>query len=306
MSELGLGIHKAICSIKAAIAAGGGVQKERSAPMGYKFRGIEDFDNILCGMTAEHGVVMYPRVVDRDLREGVTAKGGYQLHVFLTIDWTFVCADDGSSVVVTTIGEAMDTQDKAVNKAMQASRKYAILMVLMIPTAGDDTEIYVPEPKLMTVEIPAVVHAVAQAALDDIAALPPLRADDSIVRQGPTVKRTRGPNKPKEAPAEITQPAEVLNGAVVVDDVADLIGRIENVQTFPLLYAFAQDMDSQTANGSSDRAAVFEAVKSKAIALFAAAQNAAGVQEGFELVSALGQPIELKQAANAAYARYRK
>ena len=321
----GLGIHKAICALKLAIAGGGGVQKTRSAPMGYRFRGIEDFDNILCGLTGEHKIAMYPRVTNREVIHGTTAKGTYQSHVFLTIDWAFVSAEDGSREVVTTCGEAMDTQDKAINKAMQASRKYAILMVLMIPTAGDDTEIYVPEP--------AAPAGHAQRFSGDESAAPGVQLA-AAAQQAPVeqARRTRGPNKPKEAPveiprgdllsaAEITHPAEVLNGAIPATAMpfpapaqkaapaqngpTAAVSRINTTNTFPLLYAFAQDADSAYPAGSPDRDFVFGAIRSRAISLFAAAPNMAGVQEGFELVTALGQPDDLKAAANAAYGRFR-
>ncbi len=317
-----LGIHKSICDIKRAIAKGGGIQKDRSAPMGYKFRGIEDFDNILCGLTAEHGVIMYPRVTNREVLHGTTAKGSYQSHVFLTIDWTFVCSLDGSREVVTTCGEAMDTQDKAINKAMQASRKYAILMVLMIPTAGDDTEIYVPEPAS---PVAAPLAVAATPAADPIAAqvtngalLPVVPAEPKPApRQGkPGV---RGPNKPKPvaAPAEITHPAEVLNGTAPPTPAMDflvegtrppemsegaLLGAIGEAMSFPLLFAIASDADKEQ---EPYRAELMTAVKHRAVLLFADAKDMAGVREGFELVKAMGSPDELKHAANNAYGRFR-
>lgn len=326
MSETtGLGIHKAINAIKERLARGGGIGKDGKA-MGYTFRGIEALDHVLCGMTAEHGIVMYPRVVGRDVVHGTTAKGGYNCHVFLTIEWTFVCAADGSREIVTTVGEAMDTQDKAANKAMQASRKYAMVMTYMIPVAGDDIETYVPEPAADGQQTP--VH---QAPAQQQAAEPE------------QAKRTRGPNKPKPEqqpvqelprgdllPAQQTQaeptPANYpLTAARTVDVPAEMpfpngngvappqqngataaVSRINTANTFAILYAFAQDADQHFPGNHPDRKFVFDAIKSRAIALFAGAPDMKGVQEGFELVTALGQPDDLKQAANAAYGKFRK
>lgn len=304
----GLGIHKAICALKLAIAQGGGVQKERKAPMGYSFRGIEDFDNILCGLSAEHGVAMYPRVTDREVIHGTTAKGGYQSHVFLTIDWTFVCASDGSREVVTTCGEAMDTQDKAINKAMQASRKYAILMVLMIPTAGDDTEIYVPEPA----PVPAApISSPAQVPVPELPRgdLLPAKPRPAPPRVGAPGKR--GPNKPKPdgLTLETNGPdaaGDIANGTVAPTEAASesLLGRIGEVQTFPLLFAIAGDADKTTDQVARDE--LMLAVKHRAVLLFADAKNMDGVKEGFDLVRALGSPDDLKRAANEAFVRFRR
>jgi hypothetical protein len=45
---------------------------------------------------------------------------------------------DGSKHVVKTCGEAMDSADKATNKAMSAAYKYALFQAFCIPTEGDN------------------------------------------------------------------------------------------------------------------------------------------------------------------------
>jgi hypothetical protein len=54
----------------------------------------------------------------------------------LKIKFTFY-ADDGSNVESVVIGEAMDTGDKASNKALSIGLKYALLQVFCIPTEDD-------------------------------------------------------------------------------------------------------------------------------------------------------------------------
>ncbi len=335
----GLGIIAAINRVKRALTSGGGIAKNGKA-MGYAFRGIEDIDAVLCGLTAEHGIVVCPRVTNREVIHGLTKNGGYNAHVYLTVDWAFT-HEDGSSVTVTTVGEAMDTQDKAANKAMQAARKYAYILTFMIPVAGDDTEIYVPEPaarvatigssrpaepgRIPGIDTPIAMQVarenMAAPAADPIAAqvtngalLPVAPAEPKPApRQGkPGV---RGPNKPKPVapPAEITHPAEVLNGTaptepahaghVVQPDGPDaLLGLIGDTNTFPLLFAVASDADKAP---EPFRTELMTAVKHRAVLLFADAKDMAGVREGFELVKAMGSPDELKHAANTAYGRFR-
>lgn len=322
------GIHKAICAVKLALASGGGIGKGRQAPAGaggFAFRGIEDFDNVLCGLTAEHNIAgPYPRVLSKEIVHGSTAKGGYQCHVFLEVEWTYVCAIDGSMHIASTMGEAMDTQDKACNKAMQAARKYADVMVFRIPVGGDDTEVYAPEP-----------GGVAAAS-----------APQTQAQQNPPPdqqKRTRGPNKPKDEPAPAPQqpppvqqtqaeptpanypltsaktidvpagdpfpptqaapPPAQTNGTTNGD--ASLLSRILSSNTFPILYAFAQEAESSYPPGPA-RDTFKDAIKKRAIHLFSVAPDMPGVQSGFELVTALGQPDDLKAAANTAYGRFRK
>ena len=53
-------------------------------------------------------------------------------------EFDFVSAEDGSRHTVKTFGEAMDSGDKATNKAMSAAYKYAAFQAFSIPTEGDN------------------------------------------------------------------------------------------------------------------------------------------------------------------------
>ena len=56
-------------------------------------------------------------------------------------EFDLVAAEDGSKHTIRTFGEAMDSGDKATNKAMSAAYKYAAMQAFSIPTEGDnDTE----------------------------------------------------------------------------------------------------------------------------------------------------------------------
>jgi hypothetical protein len=65
-------------------------------------------------------------------------------------------ADDGTSVSTEVLSEAMDSGDKASNKAMSGGQKYAILQTLMVPTEEPkDSEIDDPDPAPLPPEPPA-------------------------------------------------------------------------------------------------------------------------------------------------------
>lgn len=143
----------AINNVKRALAKHGGIAKDREAPAGaggYSFRGIDDMYNVLCGLTADAGLVMLPKVLDSKTayHERTTQKGTQiQTHVHVQMAVVIESDVDGSAREVVTIGEALDTSDKASNKAMSAAMKYACIMPFMIPTFGeDDTEAY-DEPR---------------------------------------------------------------------------------------------------------------------------------------------------------------
>ena len=66
--------------------------------------------------------------MERTYRNGTTL-----IYRVLKVQYTFH-ADDGSGVDVVTVGEGMDSGDKAANKAMSAAQKYAFLQTFCIPT----------------------------------------------------------------------------------------------------------------------------------------------------------------------------
>lgn len=112
----------------------------------YAFRGIDDVVAHCNEVLAAEGIVCVPYVAHAERESVETKSGSTMASVRLTVDHFFY-AKDGSSVTARTIGEAMDTGDKASNKAMSAALKYALTETLLIPTyeADRDTEEHSPE-----------------------------------------------------------------------------------------------------------------------------------------------------------------
>lgn len=113
----------------------------------YNFRGIDEVYEAVQLVLANHGVFVVPYVQGQSREERATKDGrGVLTYTILTVDHTFY-AEDGSSVVARTVGEAMDSGDKSSNKAMSAAMKYALIESLCIPTREPkDTENDSPEP----------------------------------------------------------------------------------------------------------------------------------------------------------------
>lgn len=117
----------------------------RNAEQNYAFRGIDDVYNMIHPLFAKHGVFMLPRVLSEESTERPTRSGGIMRFSKLTMAYDFF-ADDGSHVTVETVGEAMDTADKASNKAMSAAHKYGLLQTFCIPTGSTpDADANTPE-----------------------------------------------------------------------------------------------------------------------------------------------------------------
>lgn len=130
-------IYGALAKVMAEVGVVGKAKK--NAQQGYQFRGIDDVVAHVQHVMAAQGVVVVPRVVGREREMVSTKSGGTMASVRLVVDHVFY-AQDGSSVTCTTLGEAMDSGDKASNKAMSAALKYALTQTLLIPTYETDRD----------------------------------------------------------------------------------------------------------------------------------------------------------------------
>lgn len=127
------------------------VAKDRKADMGnagkYNFRGIDDMYNALHEAFAKHKVFILPEIIEEKseiLEKEKTYNGQvsktYSKYVTLRVKYTFF-AEDGTFVNAIGIGEAIDTSDKATNKAQSSALKYVLMQTFLIPTEeGKDVE----------------------------------------------------------------------------------------------------------------------------------------------------------------------
>jgi len=145
-----LNVYEAIAQVTKKLSAHGIGKGQKNVQQGYKFRGIDDIYNALAPLIAEAGLCILPRVLNRSVTERTTKNGGILFYVVSEVEYDFVSAMDGSKHTVKVIGEAMDSGDKATNKAMSAAYKYACLQTFCIPTEGDN-------------DADATTHQVAQA-----------------------------------------------------------------------------------------------------------------------------------------------
>lgn len=120
--------------------AGEGISKSRAnQQQGYKFRGIDEVLNALSRIIADNKLVIIPHVQSREITERQTKSGGALFSVVVNVAYTFVSAVDGSRETIGPFdGEAMDSADKATNKAMSAAYKYMAIQTFCIPTEGDN------------------------------------------------------------------------------------------------------------------------------------------------------------------------
>ncbi len=131
-------VYQAIAKVQANLAKEGISKDRNNQQQNYKFRGIDDVYNALSSLLAENGLCILPRVLSRSVTERVTKSGSTLFYVVVDVEYDFVSASDGSKHTIQVCGEAMDSGDKATNKAMSAAYKYACLQTFCIPTEGDN------------------------------------------------------------------------------------------------------------------------------------------------------------------------
>ena len=124
-------IYKALTGIIGEVNAIG--KNSKNQQQGFMFRGIDDVMNELHTLFGKYKVVIVPEVVDYNVSEKTTAKGTIMYVTRSTIKFHFV-SEDGSEVVTTNVGEAMDSADKGMNKTMSCALKYALMQMFLIPT----------------------------------------------------------------------------------------------------------------------------------------------------------------------------
>lgn len=131
-------VYQMISKVASRIAASGLGKTEKNKTQGWKFRGIDQVYNALAPIMSEVGLVMLPRVLSRCVIEKQSRQGSVLFYVTVECEFDFVSSQDGSRHTVKTFGEAMDSGDKATNKAMSAAYKYACFQSFCIPTIGDN------------------------------------------------------------------------------------------------------------------------------------------------------------------------
>lgn len=156
-----MNIYESIAKIMEEIPAIG--KGKTNKTQGFKYRGIDDVMNALQPLLAKNKVFIVPQILEQTREERTSSKGGNLIYSICKIQYIFY-AEDGSHIEAITIGEGMDSGDKATNKAMAIAMKYALFQVFCIPTEemakvdpdGDSPEVLKQEPEWPVEESPKI------------------------------------------------------------------------------------------------------------------------------------------------------
>ena len=136
-------VYDCISKVSAALSRDGIEKGRTNTQQNFKFRGIDDVINALSPLLVENGVIIIPRVVNREVAERVSGAGKALFSVSVIVEYDWIAVEDGSKVTATVAAEAMDSGDKATSKAMSMAYKYMVFQVTCPPTEGvDDADQY--------------------------------------------------------------------------------------------------------------------------------------------------------------------
>lgn len=155
--------------VTAAFAEKGIAKNNRNEQQGFAFRGIDDVLNRMSKELVDANLAIVPRVISRDVSERVNSRGNPLFYVVLTVEYKIYSTLDGSNVTCVVVGEAMDSGDKATNKALSIAYKYMAFQLFSIPIADDpDRTTHTLAPSEKTVgaaELDAISKLAEQAGV---------------------------------------------------------------------------------------------------------------------------------------------
>jgi hypothetical protein len=141
-------IYAGLAAVRDHLAEKGLAKNQTNQHQGFKFRGIDDLYGVLQQALQASGVVMIPNLGSVERKEQQIASkpdrdGNYpppRMQFFTTafVRYTFVSVEDGSSVEVYYAGEAADTGDKSLSKALTMALKYMAFHTFQIPLNGNE------------------------------------------------------------------------------------------------------------------------------------------------------------------------
>ena len=114
------------------------MSKDERNPQGWSYTSVMNMLDFVRPSMASRGLVLIPDVESCEWSEGQSARGTATTTCHMTVRWTLY-SSDGASISFRTVGEALDTSDKATGKAMTAAQKLAVSKLVMMST-GDATE----------------------------------------------------------------------------------------------------------------------------------------------------------------------
>ena len=131
-------IYEALAAVMVDVKAVG--KTDRNNQQGFNFRGIDGTLNAVGPALRKHGVVVVPEVLSIERGDVLVGQKQTRMgHVLVKVRYRWY-GPEGGFIDSVTIGEAMDSGDKAASKAMSVAFRTAMLQTLALPTDEPDPD----------------------------------------------------------------------------------------------------------------------------------------------------------------------
>lgn len=132
-----MSIHTLLADVMADVTSV--EKKDRNDFHKFMFRGVDAVINEVGPALRKHRVLCLPTLQKLESRDVPTDKGKLSREVTVEVAYTFY-GPEGDSLTFTVPGEAQDTGDKAVSKAMAVAYRTGMIQALNIPTQEADPD----------------------------------------------------------------------------------------------------------------------------------------------------------------------
>jgi hypothetical protein len=133
-------VHEALAHVMDDVRAVG--KTERNTHQNYNFRGIDAVVNAVGPAMRRHNIVMVPRVLSVEAENVSVGRNNTQMRsVTVLVEYEFV-GPEGDTLKAVSVGESMDSGDKAVPKAMSVALRTCLLQALLLPTDEPDPDAF--------------------------------------------------------------------------------------------------------------------------------------------------------------------
>ena len=134
-----MSVYQSILGVMEDLSKVGVGKDRRNEQQNFAYRGIDDVRDTVAPFLVKNKLLILPQVLSREMVERQSRNGGALFCVLIKLQYEFLCVEDGSTKLVGPFySEAMDTSDKATNKAMSAAYKYMCIDTFCIRTKGDE------------------------------------------------------------------------------------------------------------------------------------------------------------------------
>lgn len=131
-------VHQAMLGVMRQVRAVG--KDSHNGHGNFNFRGIDATLNAIGPAMRDHGILPLPQVMEQSAEMVEVGNNRTRTRmVTVTVRYTFA-GPAGDTVVVETPGEAMDSGDKAITKAMSVAYRTALLQTFALPTQEKDPD----------------------------------------------------------------------------------------------------------------------------------------------------------------------